>query len=258
LVIVPDGALHALPFAALVDAESGQFLVERHELTIAPSATDFLREQDRLRSRRQPPTHALVLGDPRVDPLLFPGFASLAGARQEAEAVAGLYPRRELLLGAAATRGAFLELVGRREVVHFSGHAVPNRIDPSAASLPLAGDPGGAGGLLVAAEIARLDLTDTRTVVLSGCETGVGADGGAGPLSLARSFLAAGAPNVVASLWPIADAPSAPLMTAFHRRLRGGEQPAAALRGAQLELLRGKQPLLASPTVWAAFAAFGG
>ncbi|HXT20043.1 MAG TPA: CHAT domain-containing protein, partial [Thermoanaerobaculia bacterium] len=147
--------------------------------------------------------------------------------------------------------------LGRSTVVHFAGHALPNASDPAQSTLPLAADADRVG-LVRASDIAAMDLTGTRTVVLSGCETGIGDDSGGGaPPSLSSAFLAAGVPAVVASLWPIADVPSARLMTALHRRLRAGEEPAMALRSAQLELLRGTDPTLRSPDVWAAFQAFG-
>jgi CHAT domain-containing protein len=258
LVIVPDKELHNLPFAALVDPTSGRFLVEERELTIATSAITFLGSEARRATPPEAPRDALVVGDPQTDPELFPGIRSLPGSRLEAHEVAALYQRRELLLGNAATRTAFLGALGRRQVVHFSGHAVANRVDPDRSSLPLAEEQGGSG-LLVAADIARLDLTGTQAVVLSGCETGVGGDGwGEGPLSLAHAFLAAGVPDVVASLWPIADVPSAPFMTAFHRRLRSGEPPAKALRSAQLMMLHSADSAQRPPGVWAAFEAFGG
>lgn len=259
LVIVPDGALHELPFGATINPQSTRFLVEEREVAVATSAGAFLGERERWQRQLHPPTDALVIGDPRVDAALFPDIRALAGARNEAREVAALYPHRELLLGGAATREAFLNGVSRRPVIHFAGHAMINRIDPARTSLPLASGANGSQALLTAADIARLDLSSTSTVVLSGCETGVGEDGeDQGPLSLARAFLVAGTPTVVASFWPIADAPSAPLMTAFHRRLRMGERPPSALRGAQLELLRSGDPILRSPGVWAAFAAIGG
>jgi CHAT domain-containing protein len=259
LVIVPDGVLHELPFGATIDPQNGRFLVEEREVTVATSAGAFLRGRERWQRQPHRPADALVIGDPKVDAALFPDIRALAGARNEAREVAALYPHRELLLGGAATREAFLNGVSRRRVIHFAGHAMINRVDPARTSLPLASGPNGSQGLLTAADIARLDLSGTNTVVLSGCETGVGEDGeGEAPLSLAHAFLVAGTPTVVASLWPIADAPSAPLMTAFHRRLLRGERPASALRGAQLEMLRSSEPILRSPGVWAAFAAIGG
>jgi CHAT domain-containing protein len=65
-------------------------------------------------------------------------------------------------------------------------------------------------------------------------------------------------PSVVASFWPVADGRTLELMTALHASLAGGEEPAAALRTAQLSLLRSRDPDLRSPSTWAAFGAFGG
>ncbi|HXT19126.1 MAG TPA: CHAT domain-containing protein, partial [Thermoanaerobaculia bacterium] len=104
-----------------------------------------------------------------------------------------------------------------------------------------------------------LPVGATRTVVLSTCDSGTGVEApGEGPLSLARAFLEAGAPTVVASLWPVADQPTTPLIAELHRGLRAGRSPAAALREAQLALLYSPQPGLRSPAVWAAFQALGG
>jgi CHAT domain-containing protein/tetratricopeptide (TPR) repeat protein len=259
LVIVPDDELHGLPFAALVNPATGKFLVEETQLTVAPSVESYVRAHARWRTLAVgPPSGALVVGDPSVTPGLLPGLKVLPGARAEARQVAGLYSRRRLLLGATATRGSFVEALGRHDVIHFAGHAITNAVDPSRSSLPLAGDADHAP-LLFAADIPQLNVAKARTVVLSGCETGVGPTTiSEGPLSLTRAFLAAGVPTVVASLWPISDGPSAPLAIALHHRLRAGERPASALRGAQLELLRGEAPALRNPAVWAAFEAFGG
>jgi CHAT domain-containing protein len=96
-------------------------------------------------------------------------------------------------------------------------------------------------------------------VVLAGCGTASGpVSGGAGSLSLARAFLAARVPTVVASLWPVVDDRTAHVMTALHTRLSGGDDPAHALREAQVMLLRSPDPELRSPSTWAAFRAFGG
>ncbi|HET9768461.1 MAG TPA: CHAT domain-containing protein [Thermoanaerobaculia bacterium] len=260
LIVVPDGELHGLPFAALIDPATKRFLVEDRPVTVSPSATAYLVARDRLRAiGLTPPVDAFVVGDPRVSATLFPGLHPLPGAWEEARAVAALYPRRVLLLRGAATRAALIDALGRHQVVHFAGHAVINRTDPERSSLPLADDGEPGGSLLFGTDIAALDLGSTRAVVLSGCDTASGKVlAGEGPLSLARAFLAAGVPSVVASLWPIADQPAAPLMTAFHQRLRRGEPPAAALRSAQLTVLRSSAAAQRSPAVWASLQAFGG
>ncbi len=259
LIVIPDGKLHGLPFAALVDPATKRFLVEDRPVTVALSATAYVAARERLRALGQtPPVDAFIVGDPRVSPALFPGLHPLPGAWAEARAVAALYPRRVLLLRGAATRPALIGALGKHQVVHFAGHAVINRTNPERSSLPLADDGNAGGSLLFGTDIAGLDLGETRAVVLSGCDTAGGKVlDGEGPLSLARAFLAAGVPSVVASLWPIPDPPTA-LMTAFHQRLRSGEAPAAALRSAQLTMLRSSPTGQRSPAVWASLQAFGG
>jgi CHAT domain-containing protein len=79
-----------------------------------------------------------------------------------------------------------------------------------------------------------------------------------GALSLGRPFLAAGVPDVVASLWDIDDAPSRDFFVALHRALLAQGDPAAALRTTQLAYLRGPDPSRAHPASWAAFVCMGG
>jgi tetratricopeptide (TPR) repeat protein len=91
-------------------------------------------------------------------------------------------------------------------------------------------------GLVSAGEFALLDLTTTELVVLSACETGVGAvdyaDGSL--LGLRTAALAAGAASCVSTLWKVGDETAATLISAFYRRLLSGSTRASALRSAQL------------------------
>jgi CHAT domain-containing protein/tetratricopeptide (TPR) repeat protein len=259
LVLVPDGELHEVPFAALRDAGRHRFLVEDHVLSIAPSASVYLaaRERGWNLTVAAAERSALVLGNPLPDWRAYPSLEPLPGAREEAERVAAAYPRRKLRVGEAATREALLAEIGHHQVLHFAGHALPNRVSPSLAALALA-PAGSQAGSLSAGEISALQLAGLRVVVLSACATGTGSiAAGEGPLSLARAFLAAEVPAVVATTWPIADGTAAPLMVALHQRLSRGEEPAVALRGAQLALLRSGRPELSSPASWAAAELFG-
>jgi CHAT domain-containing protein len=63
-----------------------------------------------------------------------------------------------------------------------------------------------------------------------------------------------GVKAVIASLWPVADESTAPLMTAFYRARQSGGSKAAALQAAQLSLLRGPY---AHPYHWAPFVLLG-
>ena len=107
-------------------------------------------------------------------------------------------------------------------------------------------------GFLRLHEIYNLKLS-ADMVVLSACQTGLGKEiRGEGLVGLTRGFMYAGSPRVVASLWKVADAASAELMTRFYRgMLKENLRPAAALRAAKVEMW--KQKRWNAPFYWAAF-----
>jgi CHAT domain-containing protein len=111
-------------------------------------------------------------------------------------------------------------------------------------------------GFLRMHEIYNLQLP-ADVIVLSACQTALGKEiKGEGLMGLTRGFMYAGAQRVVASLWQVDDLATAELMKRFYRgMLKGGMRPAAALRAAQIEMM--KQNRRARPYVWAAFAMQG-
>jgi CHAT domain-containing protein len=100
-------------------------------------------------------------------------------------------------------------------------------------------EPGRDDGILTALEATELQLDGVELVTLSACETGLGATaGGEGLLGLQRAFQAAGAKNVVSSLWKVDDQATGALMRLFYENLwRKKQPPAEALRSAQLTIL---------------------
>ena len=119
-------------------------------------------------------------------------------------------------------------------------------------------------GLLTALEVENLDLWGTELVVLSACESGLGAVRvGEGVLGLRRAFEQAGAQTVLASLWKVPDAETEALMRHFFRRWLEGEPKAEALRQAQLSLIRQLRAdsdaarRTAPPLYWAGFVCHG-
>lgn len=238
--IVPDGPLHALPFAALapdVGKTTRIWLGERYALNVLPSASvlPFL-----LAKRNREGGGMLVLGDPD---------GSLPAAAAEARAVAALYGTRALV-GREASAAALRSAPRPIGHLHIAAHAALDPARPLFSRIRLA------DGDLPAHDIFGLDLRGTRLVVLSGCQTGVGPATDVGELeSLSRAFLYAGAPAVLASLWRVDDLASRALMEAFYRRLRAGAPTAEALRQAQIEILRGGE--WSHPFFWGAFTLTG-
>lgn len=255
LILVPDAVLQQIPFAALFDRHRRSFLIEEHLLVAVPSAAVFLEGRSHSQKNASAPESAAVFVGARGNASL--GLRSLPEAEREAGVVAAIYGRFVLLRGADVTIQRFIEETARHDVVHFAGHALLDAADPAQSALVMAGD-GSEPGLLRCRQIGTTRFRKPRIVVLAACSTMRGRTGRSdGTPSIARSFLAAGVPAVVGTLWDVDDGETATLITDFHENLAAGRTPAAALRDAQLRALRGPYPVARHPGSWAAYALLG-
>lgn len=252
LVVVPDGPLHQLQFAAMSGLTT-RFLIEERALLVSPNATVAFASSSRTASST--PQSALVIGNPEFDRAAFQGLRDIRESEQEAESVSSLYARRRLLSGREASRSSILSALPGFDVFHFAGHSLANSAAPAASQLVVSGDRGDA---ITAADVSRLQLGGLNLVVLSSCQSAVGAaTRSEGPLGLAQAFLSAGANSVVASLAPVSDRAARVLSVAFHREFQRTGDPVGALRVAQLALLAEKDPTLSAPEAWAPFVVIG-
>lgn len=246
VIVVPHDVLHYLPFQAL--RGPGGYLVEEHPVSYAPSATTAVRLRERPGRDR---ARVLALGNPDL------GSARLAlpAAQREVESLSGVYPGAAVYVRGDATKRRFLAEAPGSQVIHLAAHAEVDEIDPLYSVIRLAPSEAGSGDL-EAHEVYRLDLGRSSLVVLSACETGLGrVSRGDEIWGFARSFLSAGAPGLVVSLWPVDDESTASLMRVFHRGLREGLPADRALQAAQVELLRAART--AHPFHWASFVLVG-
>jgi CHAT domain-containing protein len=257
LTIVADRGLYRLPFAALWDRRTGRYLVEDFEVRTVPSAT-FLVEAMAIPHVRSGDSPALVVGNPQADTLLVQPLEPLPGAANEAARVADLYRRAQLLTGADADRVSVVELLPGSSIFHFAGHAVFNAAQPELSYLALAPVSQGGTGLLHAWEIGQMRLSNLQVVILSACSTlGPRPSRSGVTAGLAYSFLRAGVPATISTLWDVGDEASEELLVDFHRRFAAGATPAEALRLAQLSALRSSHSHRRAPNAWAAFTYTG-
>jgi CHAT domain-containing protein len=250
VLIVPDGALHVLPFAALV--HEGGYLVEWKPLHFAVSATAY-RE---IQKRRRPPAASgslVAFGNP----LGRPGLPPLPAGRAEVEAIARLFPGSRVYLGDQASERQAKALGPDARFIHFAVHGLLDERNPLNSALALsATGPDGGNGLLQAWEVMEDLHLDADLVTLSACDSALGRDaGGEGLIGLTRAFQYAGARSVLAALWGVADPSTAVFMSRFYENLRTGLSLDQALRKAQIQQIRGAKETF--PFFWAAFQLYG-
>jgi tetratricopeptide (TPR) repeat protein len=246
VVIIPDGALHVLPFA-MTAGWSRPFAIEETTLSLAPSLA-WVASRARKEGALERTT---IVANPAIDRAAFPRLPDLPGAAAEGARIAGEYPRAITIAGENATHEAVVRALVSSQVVHFAGHALFNEISPAQSQLVVADS---ASRPLTAQTLALLDLRGSRLVVLAACEAASGRVTAAeGPLGLARALVSAGTESVVGSLWAVDDSAAARLFPEFHARLRRTADPATALRESQLSLLRSQSPALSDPRAWGGF-----
>ena len=259
LVVVPDGVLWTIPFEALEPA-ADRSVVDSTTIAYAPSIAVLrvMRDRQRMLGSRLTSPLLAVAADPVSD------LPRLPAAARQASTLAALYgaPRSRVLVGAAATEPKVRSALADADVLHFATHGIVDDRDPMYSFLQLTrGGADAAGdGRLEAWEIQSLKLR-AAVAVLTACDTARGTlGGGEGVIGLAWSFLAAGTPSMVVSLWEL-DAGSATALTSdLHQRLRasmvgGHVRVAESLRSAMLQLR--SNPRYRHPYYWAGLVAVG-
>jgi CHAT domain-containing protein/Tfp pilus assembly protein PilF len=277
ILVVADGALQYVPFAAL-PTSAGEPILARHEIVYLPSASvmDSLR-----RTSTAIAAHAsvAVFADPvfsKSDPRFAAArdttvpaqsragdgglYGRLRFSRQEAEAIRTASPDAFQALDFSAAKSAVTAGDLRKyQILHFATHGTLNTEHPELSGLVFSlvdrnGKP--VDGFLRLHEIYNLDLA-ADLVVLSACRTALGREvHGEGLIGLTRGFMYAGASRVISSVWNVDDRASALLMSRFYSAMLSRKlTPAAALREAQLSMLR--DPRWANPHYWAAFSLQG-
>jgi CHAT domain-containing protein len=243
VVIIPDRALHGLPFEVLRRPGKSEYLIEQFPILISPNLTHLLL------------TKAV---QPRRDGIV--GFTSQNGGSSEVKelaALAEIYPKSETFAGQQVGKSSFLGAMHKAAVLHYAGHSATDAVDPLRSSILLDGNRFGPNSV-TAVDIAQQRLENNAVVVLSSCDSSVGnSRDGVGMRGLTSAFLIGGAGSVVGSLWPVEASSTADLMIRFHRAFANDHMPVAkALREAQLGFLHAF-PEKSHPYYWSGFVVTG-
>jgi len=224
-----------------INYQAFPYLIWKHTISYAPSATlAFLKKSPHRYSRQ-------FLG-------IAPGtyqdttrHRTLPYAPQEVGKIAQMVPdSKYTLLGKAATRQRVIKEGANAKWLHFATHGITHeKVDLNGILLYK--------GRWLVKDLQSLEFNNDL-VVLSSCSAISGKFiQGEGRLAMPRSFLSAGARNIVYTLWSVKDRLAARLMTSFYKYLMQGKNYAEALRQAKLEFLRDPKPVYGYPGLWAVF-----
>ena len=255
IIVVPEGSLYQVPFAALSDKD-GNYLSENFRIRIVPSLTTLKLIQDSPADYHRQ-NGALVVGDPQVGRVIYKGrpdsLKPLPCARKEAEMIGrllGIQP----MLGEHATKHAVLEMIPSVSLIHFAAHGNAERGEIALAPqrstdrIPQEED-----YLLTMPDISKVQLR-AKLVVLSCCHSGSGQIRAEGVVGIARAFLGSGARSVLVSLWAIEDKATEQLMSRFYEHLIRGKSASESLHEA-MKWMRGNG--FAKVSDWAPFVLIG-
>jgi CHAT domain-containing protein/tetratricopeptide (TPR) repeat protein len=271
LRIAPDGLLNLIPFSAVSDP-NGHFLIEHFVISYVSAGRDLAGPE--LPGRPEGPVIIALSpgasakrpepGSPEAGASLAYRLERLEGARLEARDLQRRMPKAQVLGEGQATEQRLKQL-HHPALLHIVGHGIVRGnedclaspaslgclagIDPAARVMSLSaivleeaygrGGNSPQDGLLTALELQTLDLEGTEMLVLSQCRMADGvASSGDGVFGMRRAAAIAGVKTFVAPLWKVADAAQEALMDRFYKELSAGKGRAAALREAQLQLLK--------------------
>jgi CHAT domain-containing protein/cytochrome c-type biogenesis protein CcmH/NrfG len=249
VIFLPQGELFLVPFPALQDPKNNP-LIAKHTLSTAPSIQTLQLTHDKAKLTK-PSNQNLVVGNPTMPIFQNTQLADLPGAKNEAIAIGKLL-NTEPLLGNQATKAQVLAQMPNAAIIHLATHGLLTPINGDIPGAIALAPNGTDNGFLSAREIFDLKLT-ANLAVLSACDTGRGEITSDGVIGLSRSFIAAGVPSVIVSLWAVNDDSTNVLMSNFYRNLKTNPNKAQSLRQAMLTTMK-QYP---DPKYWAAFTLIG-
>jgi CHAT domain-containing protein len=261
LLIVPGGILGFLPFDALLYEapvsdcvfKKYPYLARRHNISYNYSLSLL---QELRKGKKQRAGGGFAAYAPAFPKGGQAGFGPLLFNISSAEAVQAMLGG-QVFSNEMATVKAFREQAARHDILYLATHAKANSGDGDFSFIVFSNGQGQYDSVFVN-DIYNMPLA-ADLVFLGACETGSGQwFNGEGIISLARSFLYAGAGSVVTTLWSINDESNKELTISFFRHLNGGARKDEALWNAKLEQVdNAQQDMYAHPVFWAAYTPIG-
>jgi CHAT domain-containing protein len=251
LIFQTSGDLAHISIAAL--PYQGGYLADRFRIILRPIA-GCGREDSRSPAK---PDAVLAVAAPALDERWRASFPPLPDAREEATSIQHAFPTTTVLEGRDATTERIEGVLPGSTIFHFAGHSLQRAAGVVLLVAPgdrRASDP--QAGMWQASRVNPTLLASCRLAVFSACSTSAPDQArDASPEDVVRAFLAAGVPEVVASLWDVDSAATAVFMRSFYSALAKNLSTAEAIQLAAREVRN--HPATARPFYWAAFQLYG-
>lgn len=259
-VIVPDGTLAYLPFAALLTDKperamryrSYPYLLHRYQISYAYSTALLAKAIHQSRKKRKFSCLAFAPTFEGHTPPLLPLQFNASEVNGLKKAIGA-----DAYTGDAATLANFLKMAPHYQVLHLATHGVTNSSRSEFSYLAFSIPEPGVNGHLYVQDLYETHLS-ADMVVMSACESGLGLfQAGEGAISLGYGFVAAGARSIISTLWSVNDAKTADFMQVFYQKLQEGMTKDAAIRAVQEAYLEDATQEDAHPFYWAAYLPVG-
>jgi CHAT domain-containing protein len=243
LSIIATGKLRYLPFEALYDSKSEQYLIQKYPVSYRTRlSTRSLAAKTNSTGAKQ----ILAFGNPVPNPPL-----ALPGAEAEVKNITQILPGSKTFIGKEATLDAFKNQSLRFSLLHLATHGCFQK--GGCPNLGLENNT-----ILFAdqrfniADAALLGLQNTELITLSACQTALNTDSNGEEIAgLAYLFERAGARATIASLWNAEDETTQAIMVKFYENLKQGMSKGEALQKAKLSQID------SHPFFWAPFVLIG-
>lgn len=272
LAIVPDGLLGYLPFEMLLDHDPQTdtinyrdlpYVIINHPISYTPSGS--LKFNTFFQSTATEYDNNLLAFAPSYNDTISVSetngrelpLKSLPFAKTEALEISKLM-HGQAFTEDMATKNTFTEIAGNYGLLHLSMHTLLNDSLPMMSKLVFYDSHSDSSNpYLNIYEIYGLSF-NAKQVTLSACNTGFGKfKKGEGIMSLARSFIFAGVPAIVMTLWDVQDENGSLLMQHYYKLLGDGLEKDEALQQAKIHVLKSANMVKSHPFFWSSYVLSG-
>jgi CHAT domain-containing protein len=263
VIIIPDGEICWLPFDAFLkelpdpdqtDYEGLSYLINDYTFSYGYSSSLIFANESLDFGR----TNVYAFSpDYRNGIVSANSFSALQGAGSEIGSIFKWFRGKEFS-NENATKANFLTTIGTPAIFHLAMHAMSDSMNPRYSYLMFDNQSRSTENSRLYNYEISLTRIKSPMVVLSACNSGMGIlYSGEGLMSLARSFILAGASSVIKTSWEINDETSSAIITMFYYHLSKGRGKDESMRLAKLDYLKKSSPAFTNPYYWAAYEVLG-